>query len=73
MENGLKSIMNEIKIMRALFPHPLVVNVHEVYEGDSNIYIVMDIALGGSLYTEMRKRTTLYTRREILLVKRNAK
>jgi len=54
------SVLNEIAVMRALFPHPLVVNLHEVYEGDNNIYIIMDIAVGGSLYSEMRKRMTLY-------------
>jgi serine/threonine protein kinase len=68
VDNGLQSILNEIAIMRALYPHPLVVNLHEVYEGDNNIYIIMDIASGGNLYSEMRKRTTLYNRKEILLV-----
>lgn len=66
VENGLTSILNEIKIMRALSPHSLVVNLHEVYEGDNNIYIIMDIAKGGSLYSEMRKRSTLYNKREIV-------
>lgn len=61
VENGMLSVNNEIAVMRALYPHPLVVNLHEVYEGDNNIYIVMDLASGGSLYSEMRKRMTLYT------------
>lgn len=42
--------MNEIKIMRTLSPHPGIINLHEVYEGDNNIYLIMDLAEGGSLY-----------------------
>lgn len=65
IENGLNSIKNEIKIMRTLSPHSLVVNLHEIYEGDNNIYIIMDIAKGGNLYAEMKKRSTLYNKKEI--------
>ena len=36
--------------MRELSPHPLIVNLHEVYEGDNNMYLIMDLAEGGSLY-----------------------
>lgn len=50
----MKSVLNEIRIMRTLSPHSLIVNLHEVYEGDNNIYIVLDLMKGGSLYSEMR-------------------
>lgn len=36
--------------MRALSPHLNIVNLHEVYDGDNNIYLIMDLAEGGSLY-----------------------
>ena len=48
--------------MRVLSPHSSVINIHEVYEGDNNIYIVMDLANGGSLYSEMKKRNSLYSK-----------
>lgn len=65
MENGMKSVLNEIRIMRALSPHSQIVNLNEIYEGDNNIYIVIDLMRGGSLYSEMKNRTSLYSRREI--------
>lgn len=60
-----KSVLNEIKIMRALTPHEQIVNLHEVYEGDNNIYLIMDLAEGGSLYNEMKNRKYLFSRKEI--------
>lgn len=56
---------NEIKVMRILSPNDKVINLKEVYEGDSNIYLVMDLAAGGSLYSEMKNRKNLYTRNEV--------
>ena len=50
------SVLNEIKIMRTLSPHSGIINLHEVYEGDNNIYLIMDLAQGGSLYNEMKNR-----------------
>jgi serine/threonine protein kinase len=40
--------------MRTLSPNPGIINLHEVYEGDNNIYLIMDLAQGGSLYSEMK-------------------
>ena len=68
VENGMRSVLNEIRIMRALSPHSQIVNLNEIYEGDNNIYIVIDLMRGGSLYMEMRQRTTLYSRTEIQIV-----
>lgn len=48
--------------MRILSPNDRVINLHEVYEGDNNIYLVMDLAEGGSLYSEMKHRQNLYQR-----------
>jgi calcium-dependent protein kinase len=54
--------------MRALSPHNQIVNLHEVYEGDNNIYLIMDLAEGGSLYHEMKNRKYLFSRKEIQMV-----
>lgn len=42
-----------------------MINLHEVYEGDTNIYLIMDLAEGGSLYQEMKHRKYLFSRIEI--------
>ncbi|CAD8093716.1 unnamed protein product [Paramecium sonneborni] len=65
IEKGEQSVQNEIKIMRILSPHKSLINLIEVYEGDSNIYLIMDLAQGGSLYKEMKNKTNLYKREEI--------
>lgn len=54
--------------MRQITPGPKVVNLHEIYEGDNNIYLIMDLANGGSLYNEMKERKKLYSRKEIQIV-----
>jgi len=58
-------VKNEIKVMRILSPNDKLINLREVYEGDSNIYLIMDLAGGGSLYSEMKNRKNLYTRNEV--------
>lgn len=51
----------EVDIMRCLSPFPNIVNLHEVYEGNNNIYLIMDLAEGGSLFNEMKSRKYLFT------------
>ncbi|CAD8101191.1 unnamed protein product [Paramecium sonneborni] len=65
IEQGEQSVQNEIKIMRILSPHKSLINLIEVYEGDNNIYLIMDLAQGGSLYKEMKNKINLYNREEI--------
>lgn len=48
--------------MRALTPHDHLINLHELYEGDNNIYLIIDLAAGGSLYKEMKKRKNSFSR-----------
>lgn len=60
-----ESVENEIRIMRILSPHDHLINLKEVYEGDSNIYLIMDLATGGSLYSEIKNRKTLFSRAEV--------
>ncbi|CAD8177070.1 unnamed protein product [Paramecium octaurelia] len=65
IEQGMESVLNEIQIMRILSPHEQLINLIEVYEGDNNIYLIMDLAQGGSLYKEMKNKLTLYSRKEV--------
>ncbi|CAD8111067.1 unnamed protein product [Paramecium sonneborni] len=65
IEQGMESVLNEISIMRILSPHEQLINLIEVYEGDNNIYLIMDLAQGGSLYKEMKNKLTLYSRKEV--------
>ncbi|KAM3143589.1 hypothetical protein pb186bvf_004351 [Paramecium bursaria] len=68
IENGMDSVINEILIMRQLGNHNRLVNLHEVYEGDNNIYLIMDLAEGGSLYSEMKNKNNLYSRASVQLI-----
>ena len=40
--------------MRNLTDHPNIIKLHEMYEGDHNIYFVMEIIEGSSLYEEIK-------------------
>lgn len=50
MENGIPSLYNELKVMRALTGHPNVIELREVFEGEGTYYFVMEISEGPSLY-----------------------
>ena len=45
----MKAIKNEIEIMRILSPNSHIVNLHEVYDGENTIYLVMDLCHGNNL------------------------
>ncbi|CAD8205849.1 unnamed protein product [Paramecium octaurelia] len=45
---GKEQVENEIRIMRQL-NHPNLINLHEVYENKAQIYLIIDLARGGSL------------------------
>ena len=49
------SILNEIAIMRKLDSHALI-KLHEVYETDNSLYMVLDLLEGGSLYDKVKNR-----------------
>lgn len=65
-----KQLNYEIQCMRLLASgqHPNILNLRELYIGNSNFYIVMDLAQGGSLLSVMKKRETLFERKEIKLI-----
>jgi serine/threonine protein kinase len=54
--------------MRTLTPHQGIINLHEVYEGDNNIYLIMDFAAGGCLFDEIKSRTNGFSRKETQLI-----
>ena len=68
IDNGMLSVLNEIHIMRVLSPHSQIVNLHEVYDGENNIYLVLDLCEGGSLLSEMKERENLFQKQDIKIV-----
>ncbi|CAD8148459.1 unnamed protein product [Paramecium pentaurelia] len=54
-EKGKMSILNEITIMRQLDNHALI-KLHEVYESENSLYMVLDLLEGGSLYDNVKNR-----------------
>ncbi|CAD8064889.1 unnamed protein product [Paramecium sonneborni] len=71
IEHGTKAVQNEIYIMRILSPHTQIVNLHEVYDGDNNIYLILDLCQGGSLLTEIKKRQCKFDDYEIQQIMEN--
>lgn len=63
-------LMYEINSMRILSAgkHPNILRLHELYVGNQNFYIVMDLAKGGSLLSVMKRRETLFSHTEIKLI-----
>lgn len=47
-DKGKESLINEIEIMRAL-DHINVIKLHEVYETDNSLYMVLELLKGGNL------------------------
>jgi calcium-dependent protein kinase len=52
-ERGKESIKNEIQLMREL-DHPSIIRLHEVYETQNSLYMIMDLLEGGSLYDKIK-------------------
>lgn len=53
-ERGLKALHDEIFIMCQL-DHPNIVRLEEVYESDSEIYLIQELCLGGDLFDRLGK------------------
>ncbi len=54
-ENGKEAIINEITIMRELH-HQSLLKLHEVYETDNSLYMVMELLEGGQLYDKIKNK-----------------
>jgi len=44
--------MNEVKILRAV-NHPSIIRMEDVVETDSQLYIILELALGGELFDKI--------------------
>ncbi|CAD8084498.1 unnamed protein product [Paramecium primaurelia] len=69
-KNGYKQLQQEIETMRILSErkHDNILQLHELYIGNQNYYLVMEMAKGGSLLSLMKKRQTLFSRQDIKLI-----
>lgn len=48
MSNGVEQVFNERNLLANL-NHPFICNIHYAFQDESNLYIVMDVMLGGDL------------------------
>lgn len=55
---GKESLINEIKIMRALNNDHLI-HLYEVYETTNSIYFVVDLIDGGELLNKVRAKESV--------------
>jgi calcium-dependent protein kinase len=55
-EFNVESLQTEIRMLIKLVGHPNIVTLHEVYEDDYRVCIVMDLCSGGELYTRISER-----------------
>jgi len=58
-DEGLAQLREEIHIMCQL-DHPNIVRLEEVYEGISEIYLVMELCVGGDLFDRLDKQTDFH-------------
>ena len=59
-----------MRILQSVGDHPNILQLHELFIGNQNFYIVMELAKGGSLLSCMKKRETLFERYEIRTIMR---
>ena len=52
--------------MRAL-DHPSNIKLHEVYETENSLYIVLDLLEGGSLYDKVKHKSN-FNHKEVLTI-----
>lgn len=50
-----EALINEIELMRAL-NHPNIIRLHEVFETDNSLYMVLDLLEGGQLYDKIKAK-----------------
>ena len=54
-KRNMQSVLQEIDIMRAL-NHPYVIKLHEVYESNKYIHLVLDHLDGGMLFDRISSK-----------------
>jgi serine/threonine protein kinase len=52
---GMREVMNEVETMQ-LLTHPHIVHLEEVFQDESNLWIVMEFVRGGELHAALRQR-----------------
>lgn len=51
----IENLNREVSILRH-FDHPNIVRMHEVYESDEYVYLMLELVQGGDLYTQILNR-----------------
>jgi len=57
--NILDSILCEVNALAVLPPHPSIIALHEVYQSETNVYIVLELAPNGELFDYVNKHVKL--------------
>mmetsp|Transcript_38279 Transcript_38279/g.50448 ORF Transcript_38279/g.50448 Transcript_38279/m.50448 type:complete len:549 (+) Transcript_38279:159-1805(+) len=54
--SNVHHLIQERQTMTALSSHPFIVNLHYTFREENFLYLVLDFAAGGDLFTKMQKR-----------------
>lgn len=63
-ESQIGSLHNEIKLLRKL-THPSIIQIHEIYEGQSTFYIIFELLKGPTLSKLIRSNAQPFDVEEI--------
>ncbi|KAF8566488.1 hypothetical protein P879_07055 [Paragonimus westermani] len=55
--------MREVSILRRVYGHPNVIELHDVFEGDAYIFLVFEVCQGGELFDYLTHNVTLSEKR----------
>ncbi|KAJ1691516.1 hypothetical protein LUZ63_015671 [Rhynchospora breviuscula] len=58
---GIEDVSREVRILRSLAGAPHLVQFHDAYEDDENVYIVMELCKGGELLDRILSRGGKYS------------
>ncbi|XAR68400.1 Non-specific serine/threonine protein kinase [Bertholletia excelsa] len=58
---AIEDVRREVKILRALTGHRNLVQFHDAYEDDDNVYVVMELCRGGELLDRILSRGGKYS------------
>ncbi|OIV90027.1 hypothetical protein TanjilG_23947 [Lupinus angustifolius] len=65
---AIEDVRREVKILRALTGHKNLVQFHEAYEDDDNVFIVMELCKGGELLDRILSRGGKYPEEDAKVV-----